>query len=102
MENLDQILNSVNLAKGMDETKLTKIGNDVVEGYMTDLQSRAQWEKKLDEWIKLATLVTENKSFPWSKSSNVKYPLIATAAMQFSARAYPTLIPSNGREVAVS
>lgn len=96
-----RFITEVNIAESLDEQKLTDLGMSVYKGYQVDLRSREQWDRKYDEWIKLAALVVENKTYPWNKASNVKYPLIATAAMQFSARAYPTLIPSNGRMVNV-
>jgi chaperonin GroES len=40
----------------------------------------------------LAMQVAQEKSFPWPKAANVKYPLITTAAIQFSARAYPAIV----------
>jgi chaperonin GroES len=43
--------------------------------------------------------VREPKNYPWPNASNVKYPLLSTAAMQFNARAYPSLIPSDGKVV---
>ena len=58
--------------------------------------SRADWEKCLDDWTNLALQVKEEKTFPWPGASNVKYPLLSTAAMQFNARAYPSLVPSTG------
>jgi len=96
-----KLLNEVNIADSLDDKKLEDIGQKVFKGYQTDLQSRSDWEKQYETWMKLATLVAENKTWPWNKASNVKYPLIATAAMQFSARAYPTLLPSNGKVVQV-
>jgi hypothetical protein len=51
---------------------------------------------EIDEWVKLTQMRREQKDFPWENASNVKYPLIATASMQFSARAYPSLVPSDG------
>ncbi len=90
-----------NLAKGMSEEELNKIGSEAVEGYKRDLQSREAWEGSLDEWTKLAMQVRETKNYPWPDASNVKYPLLSTAAMQFSARAYPSLVPSNGQVVKV-
>ena len=45
----------------------------------------------------LAMLVAEQKSFPWPGASNVKHPLLATAAIQFNARAYPAIV--SGRDV---
>jgi len=49
--------------------------------------------------VESGLLIRENKTYPWPKASNVKYPLIATAAMQFSARAYPALVPQDGKIV---
>jgi len=40
-----------------------------------------------------AAQVIEKKTHPWPDAANVKYPLLTTAAMQFSARAYPALVP---------
>jgi chaperonin GroES len=90
---IDKILESSNLAEKLYEADLEKIGLEVHEGYTTDLLSRASWEGKIEEWTKLALQVTESKTFPWVGAANVKYPLITTAALQFSARAYPALLP---------
>ena len=96
---LRAILEAANIAENMDEEKLRIIGHDALEGYNADKASRAQWEIQMDEWTRLASQVREDKSFPWPKSSNVKYPLLTTAAMQFAARAYPSLVPSDGKVV---
>jgi len=96
------ILEAINLAESIgkkDKEKLHKIGADALEGYEQDKESRSEWEKQMEEWTKLATQVREDKSFPWPKASNVKYPLLTTAAMQFAARAYPSLLPSDGKVV---
>ncbi|MCR4308171.1 MAG: hypothetical protein NUV80_06450 [Candidatus Berkelbacteria bacterium] len=92
-------ITQTNIAESLSKEKLEEIGKKAHDGYILDLGSRRSWETKLEEWLKLATLAKENKSFPWANSSNVKYPIVATAAMQFSARAYPTLIPSDGQIV---
>lgn len=94
-----QAISIVNIAESLPKEDLEKIGQDCKEGYELDLRSRANWEKSLDEWTKLAMQVREQKSFPWANASNVKYPLLSTASMQFNARAYPSLIPSDGKVV---
>ena len=96
---LQKILESSNLAADLSDDKLIEIGKDVVSGYETDLDSRKPWEKDLKNWTELALQVASDKTFPWPNAANIKYPLLATAAMQFAARAYPTLIPSNGKVV---
>lgn len=96
---LQDTLDSINIAKDLDEDQLNKISNQVYDGYHSDLQSRRPWEKDLESWTKLALQISEEKAFPWTNAANIKYPLLATAAMQFQARAYPTLVPSDGKVV---
>lgn len=96
---IQTLLESVNIAEHLDEDKLLEIGLEAKRGFDTDLSSRTEWEKCLEDWVKLAKQVVERKNFPWPGASNVKYPLLSTAAMQFAARAYPSLIPSDGKVV---
>lgn len=96
---LKNALDSINIADSLDKDQLIKIGNQVVSGYETDCDSRKPWEEDLKNWTDLALQVTSQKTFPWPNAANIKYPLLATAAMQFAARAYPTLVPSNGKLV---
>lgn len=86
-------IDSVNLADEMDEDELKRIGIKLREWFDEDEASRKPWREKADEWLKLATQVVEQKTYPWPMAANVKYPLLTTAAMQFAARAYPALVP---------
>jgi chaperonin GroES len=43
----------------------------------------------------LALQVVEEKTFPWPNCSNVAFPLVTIAALQFHARAYPAIIPGS-------
>lgn len=95
-DRLRKYIESVNIADHLDEETLRKIAFECAEGFEVDLQSRAEWERKIDEYTRLAKQVQEQKAYPWPKASNIKYPLLSTAAMQFAARAYPTLVPSDG------
>jgi chaperonin GroES len=96
---INQLLESKNIAEKLKENKLTEISEQVLQGFKKDLESRTHWIDSVDTWIELAMQVSKEKSFPWPGASNVKYPLISTAAMQFAARAYPTLVPSDGQVV---
>ena len=97
--NFRQLIESVNIAESLDEEKLAEIGQNAKKGYDDDKQSRCDWEDALEDWIELAKQVKEDKTYPWPGASNVKYPLVTTAAMQFAARAYPSLVPSDGKVV---
>lgn len=90
---LDTLLSNINITDKLADKDLEMIGSHVVDMYEMDEESRSDYIDKTDEWIELAMQVTEEKTFPWPGASNVKYPLLATAALQFSARAYPSLIP---------
>lgn len=98
-QRLRSLIEAVNIAEHLDEDKLRKIGYDAIEGFEADLMSRQVWEQKIDDYTKLALQIQDQKAYPWPKASNVKYPLLSTAAMQFAARAYPTLVPSDGKVV---
>lgn len=103
---MDWALDQANLAKGLEEKKdedgnnlLDVMGEAVYQGYEVDERSRQPWMEKNKKWLELALLIAEDKTWPWPKAANIKYPLVATAAMQFSARAYPALVPSDGSVV---
>jgi len=93
------LVNEMNIAEKLSESELLTIGSEVVEGYETDEASRAGWKENLEEWTKMALQIADKKTFPWPNASNIKFPLLSTAAMQFAARAYPTLVPADGKVV---
>jgi chaperonin GroES len=95
----DIALQSTNLAKHLSDDKLAEIGEECSRGYDDDETSRKEWIMATAEWLKLAGQVKEKKTYPWPDAANIKFPLISTAAMQFSARAYPSLVPSDGNIV---
>ena len=92
---IEKLLTSPNIAEMLDEQELHTIGATVLREFNIDKESRSMWEQRVEEAMKLALQVAEAKSFPWSGASNVKFPLITIAALQFHSRAYPALIPSN-------
>lgn len=90
---INEILQSVNIAENISKKELMTIGREAVDGYNIDEDSRADWLKSQEESLKLAVQVKEERNYPWKKSSNVKFPLLTIASLQFQARAYQTLIP---------
>lgn len=89
---IPKILASNNLAEELSDDDLSTLGADVVRSFEQDKTSRYDWERRTEEAMKLALQVVEEKSFPWPNASNVKFPLITIAALQYHARAYPALI----------
>lgn len=85
-------IQQINISLMLEKDVLSKIGMEVTRGYDIDKGSRSDWEQKTKTAMDLAMQVIETKTFPWNNAANVKYPLITTAAIQFSARAYPAII----------
>lgn len=98
-DSLRALVESKNIAADLSDEQLAKLSEQVTEGFEVDLRSRKDWEANLDEWQKLALQVKEEKTFPWVGASNVKYPLLSIASMQFNARAYPSLVPATSEIV---
>lgn len=92
----DEIIPNPNVAELLSKDTLEDIGRKVVKGYEIDETSRDEWKERYTEAIKMAKQVVKKKNRPWRNASNVKYPLLTIAGLQFHARAYPALTPSSG------
>jgi len=84
-------------SRKISDRTLASIATQVHDGYQIDLASRSEWEEIALRAMKAAKQKREPRNYPFPNSSNVRYPLIATAALQFNARAYPALCP--GRDL---
>jgi len=93
---LEELVAHPNIAQLLDDEDLQEIGKKVVDGYNDDEMSRQQWLIKYKEGMEIALQVPKDRTWPWPKASNVKFPLMTIACLQFHARAYPSLIPTDG------
>jgi chaperonin GroES len=91
-ELLQSFIGVANIVPMLDKNVVSKIGMEVVRGFEIDEASRVDWVRQTKLAMDLAMQVTEKKSWPWPGAANVKYPLITSAAIQFSARAYPAIV----------
>ncbi len=94
---LDKLIAEQNICDVLPDEDIATIGLAAREGYESDRTSRADWESWYAEAMKLALQVKEPKTFPWPNASNIKFPLITIAALNFHAKAYPAII--NGESV---
>lgn len=83
---------SPNLASRFSDSDLSKIGDWVWDGYNQDEHSRGRWLRRTQAAMDLALQLSKDKSFPWPGASNVAFPLVTIATMQFHARAYPAIV----------
>jgi chaperonin GroES len=95
---VDQILQANNVLDILPDGEVTKIGQHCLREFENDLASRKSndegqsWEQRYDRYLDVAMQVRKAKSFPWPNASNVKWPLLTTASIQFQARSYPVIV----------
>ena len=93
----EESVNSPNLCDRLSSEDLVAIGAWCSHQYDVDKESRDRWEKRNESAMDLALQVQKTKTFPWQGASNVVFPLVTVACLQFHARAYPSIV--NGRSV---
>lgn len=93
---LQQVVGMTNIADHLTEQMLSKVGIDALQGYSIDKASMSDWLQSMKKGIELAKLVKKDKNYPFPNCSNVKYPLITSAALQFNGKAYPAIVASEG------
>ena len=89
---LEDLKSLTNVATKLSEDDLSAIGHHVVETFEIDKQSRSKWETKMKAANDLALQIVKDKQYPWENASNVKFPLLTIACLQFASRAYPALV----------
>jgi chaperonin GroES len=95
---LIELAQSENIAADLGKDKLAVISNQVLHDLDEDTESMKKWLDYADQAIELTKLERQQKDYPYRHASNVKFPLISTAAIQFSSRTLPELI-KNGEVV---
>jgi chaperonin GroES len=90
-------LRSANLCSEFTDEDLKKIGQWCAECYERDKKSREVWLQRSEGALELAMQVQKDKTFPWQNCSNIIFPLVTIAAMQFHATAYPVIV--SGKDV---
>lgn len=92
MEKILKYRELVNIVPELSEDERGQIANEVLRDYEIDFGSNEKWRQKLEKGRKLFRQDGEKKNYPWPNASDVKYPLLTTAAIQFAARAYPAVV----------
>lgn len=92
---MDNIAEELRDMDESDHRSLSRIAKDALDGYAIDKDSCREWRERNEDGIKLAKLMGEDKNYPFQGASNIKYPLLTEAALQFNARCYPAIVQGN-------
>lgn len=77
----------------LDSQTINKLAYEVCENYERDDKSREDWKTVASKALEdMAKCDYGEKNSPWPGASNVHYPLLPYAVMQFNARAYPAIV----------
>lgn len=94
---LQKIMQEPNLLALLEGNVVSRIAMAAKAQYERDKTSREDWLRCHDKAMDLALQISKGKTYPFNEASNVIYPLITTASIQFAARAYPAIV--SGRNV---
>lgn len=87
-----ELIKAPNLTDRFTSEELTCIGEHAWTGYTRDQASRADWLRRQETAMNLAMQIQKEKNFPWPGASNVIFPLVTIAALQFSSRSYSNIV----------
>lgn len=82
-----------NIAEELSDQQLSDLGQRCIREYELDDASRSDWKDAAERALERADMTPKTKSTPFENSSNVQYPLLITASLEFAARAYGALVP---------
>lgn len=81
------------ISEYLTDEAIAALTSQVCDQYDRDKNSREAWEKVASKALEDMTKAEfGKKSYPFENASNVHYPLLAYAVMQFNARAYPAIV----------
>lgn len=97
IQTLHALSESQNIASDMKEAALGMLAQDVLQEYDIDHSSMKDWRERMERGLKLASLMRDpDRSKPFDGASDVIFPLVTSAALQFNARAYPAIVQPEG------
>ena len=101
LQMLARFIELPNIADELDDETINQISMTCRRGYEADLASISAERERFEELSELATMAMKEKTYPFIGASNVNYPMVIDAALQFNARSYPIVI-NNGRVVRIA
>lgn len=85
-------VNRASELKSTDEEAYKDLALQITNWYKADRDARLQWDEKLDEYYKLSICEPLDRTPAIEGGANVCTPIIASAVLSFSARAYSSIV----------
>ena len=85
-----------NIAEFLEEGELDKLGQELVNDFNSDRQSRSDWARAYVKGLDLLGLKIEERTQPWAGASGVFHPMMTEAVIRFQAHAMAELFPPSG------
>jgi hypothetical protein len=85
-----------NLVTFLNEEQLRTLASDLLEDVEEDIRSRADWEKKYKDGLRLLGLNVEPRTVPWDGACGVVHPIMAEAVVRFQAEMITETFPPHG------
>lgn len=85
---------SGDISEAYPAERLAEIGETCISNYERDKQDRKDWAEVAKEALDACAQeeTDKAKTFPWSGASNMKWPLLTIASMQYNARMFPAVV----------
>lgn len=88
---------AANIMFDLSQQELSDLANNVIDWVEVDLESRKDWESRMEQAMELMGLNNVPlEELPFDGASAVTYPVIAEAVVQFQSRAIEEMFPSEG------
>lgn len=93
----DSDTHSANLVDELSSSEENSMADQIIEWVDTDLQSRKDWDQRMDQAMELLGLKNvPGDELAFDGASSITYPLIGEAVVQFQSRAIDEVFPSEG------
>lgn len=87
---------SDNLVDFLEDEELTKIANDLLEGFEADENSRSDWLRQYIDGLDYLGFSTDDRTQPFKGASGIYHPVMTEAVVRFQSNAIMELFPAAG------
>lgn len=85
-----------NLADYMDESDLSSLSSELVGQFLSDKNSRKDWEETYVKGLDQLGMKIEDRSSPWEGACGVTHPILSEAVVRFQSQAIGEIFPASG------